>query len=85
MKSLGPDRNILPSCSGLGSAIFIKHFQHIPSITAATNTFLHLQDFARNAAIVDRKISFRVYLNAQQFKLQRMYFGSLETFNTKVK
>lgn len=55
------------------------------SITAATNIFLHLQDFARNASIVDRNISLRVNLNGRQFIIQGMYFGQLETFNTKVK
>lgn len=54
------------------------------SVAAATNIFLHIQDFARNATIIDRNIGFGVYLDAQQFIIQGTYFGSLEDFDAKV-
>jgi len=51
-----------------------------------TNTFLHLQDVAKNASIVDNKISFGIYLDGYgTFSLSGAYFGSVAEFNSKVK
>jgi len=51
-----------------------------------TNTFMHLQDVAKNASVVDNKISFGVYLdNYGTYSLSGAYFGSVADFNSKVK
>ncbi|KAF1917933.1 hypothetical protein BDU57DRAFT_181609 [Ampelomyces quisqualis] len=51
-----------------------------------TNTFLHLQDVAKNASVVDNKVSFGVYLDGYgTFSLSGAYFGSVADFNSKVK
>ena len=56
------------------------------SKTVFTNAWLHLQDFAKNASVVDNKISFGVYMdNYGTFSLSGAYFGSVDDFNTKVK
>lgn len=50
------------------------------------NAFTHLQDVAKNASVVDNKISFGVYLdNYGGFSLSGAYFGSVADFNSKVK
>lgn len=54
------------------------------SVTTATNTFLHVQNFARNATIIDRNIGFSIYLDAGGLVITGTYFGLLEIFNTKV-
>lgn len=54
------------------------------SAATATNIFLHIQDFARNAAVIDRNIGFGVYLDGQSFSISGTYFGSLDNFNNKV-
>lgn len=51
-----------------------------------TNTFLHLQDVAKNASVVDNKISFGIYLDGYgTFSLSGAYFGSVADFNSKIK
>jgi hypothetical protein len=51
-----------------------------------TNTFLHLQDVAKNASVVDNKVSFGVYLDGYgTYSLSGAYFGSVAEFNSKVK
>ncbi|KAH3955534.1 hypothetical protein HBI56_018940 [Parastagonospora nodorum] len=56
------------------------------SKTKFTNTFLHLQDVAKNASVVDDKISFGIYLDGYgTFSLSGAYFGSVADFNSKVK
>jgi hypothetical protein len=51
-----------------------------------TNTFLHLQNVAKNASVIDNKISFGMYLDGyDSYTLSGAYFGSIEDFNTKVK
>lgn len=54
------------------------------SAAKATNAFLHIQDFARNAAVVDRKIGFGIHLDGDAYSVGGTYFGSLDTFNNKV-
>ena len=54
------------------------------SAATATNTFLHIQDFAQNAAVIDRNIGFGIYMDGQLFRIGGTYFGSLDTFNNKV-
>ncbi|CBX96933.1 hypothetical protein LEMA_P100640.1 [Plenodomus lingam JN3] len=56
------------------------------SKTTFTNSFLHIQDVAKNASVVDNKISFGVYLDGYgSFTLSGAYFGSVADFNAKVK
>jgi len=56
------------------------------SKTTWTNTFLHLQDFAQNATVIDNRISFGVYLdNGGSYSLSGAFFGSVDEFNTKIK
>lgn len=51
-----------------------------------TNAFLHIQDFAKNASVVDNKISFGIYIdNYGTYSLSGAYFGTVDEFNTKVK
>jgi hypothetical protein len=51
-----------------------------------TNTFQHLQDVAKNASVVDNKISFGVYLDGYgTYSLSGAYFGSVADFNSKIK
>lgn len=54
------------------------------SAAKSTSAFLHIQDFARNAAVVDRKIAFGIYMDGGVFLLRGTYFGTLDTFNNKV-
>ncbi|KAF2743413.1 Glucooligosaccharide oxidase [Sporormia fimetaria CBS 119925] len=51
-----------------------------------TNTFLHLQDFARNASVVDSRISFGIYMDKYgSFSPSGAFFGSVSEFNTKIR
>ncbi|KNG45573.1 carbohydrate-binding module family 18 [Stemphylium lycopersici] len=51
-----------------------------------TNTFLHLQDVATNASVVDNRVSFGVYLdNYGSYSLSGAFFGTVDEFNTKVR
>ncbi|KAF2826187.1 FAD-binding domain-containing protein [Ophiobolus disseminans] len=51
-----------------------------------TNTFMHLQDVAKNASVVNNKVSFGMYLdNYGTYSLSGAYFGSVADFNSKVK
>ena len=54
------------------------------SATTATNIFLHIQDFARNPAVVDRNLGFGIYMDGHGFSVSGTYFGSIDTFNNKV-
>lgn len=54
------------------------------SAATATNAFLHIQDFARNSSVIDRKIGMGISLDGQTFSVHGTYFGSLDTFNNKV-
>ena len=54
------------------------------SAAKATNAFLSIQNFARNAAVIDRKIGFGIFLDGRTFRIGGTYFGSLDTFNNKV-
>lgn len=55
------------------------------SAKTSTDAFLHIQDFARNASVIDRKISFGSYLDGQGFSIGGTYFGTLDDFNNKVR
>jgi hypothetical protein len=51
-----------------------------------TNTLLHLQDFARNASVVDSRISFGIYLDGYgSFAPSGAFFGSVSEFNSKIR
>lgn len=51
-----------------------------------TNTFLHIQDVAKNASVVDNKLSFGIYLDGYNtYALSGAYFGSVADFNSKVR
>jgi hypothetical protein len=54
------------------------------SSTGLTNTFLHIQDFAQNASVIDRDIGFGVYLDGQSFSVSGTYIGTLDHFTTVV-
>lgn len=54
------------------------------SAETSTAAFLHIQDFARNASVIDRKISFGSYLDGQGYSIGGTYFGTLDDFNNKV-
>jgi hypothetical protein len=48
------------------------------------DAFLHIQSFAQNASVVDRKISFGIYLDGQVFNIAGMYFGDAAHFNNTI-
>jgi hypothetical protein len=50
-----------------------------------TSTFMHVQDFAVNASVVDNRISFGIYLDGTAYNLGGTFFGSVEEFNEKIK
>lgn len=51
-----------------------------------TETFMHVQDFAQNASVVDSRISFGIYLDGNAtYNLGGTFFGSVEEFNDKIK
>lgn len=54
------------------------------SAAKTASAFLNIQNFARNAAVVDRKIGFGIYIDGSLFRIGGTYFGSLDTFNNKV-
>lgn len=54
--------------------------------TTFTNTFLHIQDVATNASVVDNRISFGIYLDGYgTFSLSGAFFGTVDEFNTNIK
>lgn len=55
------------------------------SAETSTDAFLHIQDFARNASVIDRKIGFGTYLDGQGFSIGGTYLGTLDDFNNKVR
>ena len=55
------------------------------SAETSTDAFLHIQDFARNASVIDRKIGFGTYLDGQAFSIGGTYLGTLDDFNNKVR
>jgi hypothetical protein len=46
--------------------------------------FTHIQNFALNKSIIDRKISFGIYLDGQVFNIGGMYFGDAKYFNDTI-
>lgn len=54
------------------------------SAAQSASNFLKIQTFARNSAVVDRKIGFGIYMDGSLFRIGGTYFGSLDTFNNKV-
>lgn len=54
------------------------------SAAKTASTFLNIQNFARNSAVIDRKIGFGIYMDGSLFRIGGTYFGSLDTFNNKV-
>lgn len=59
------------------------------SAEVATSSFLHLQDFATNSSLIDRRLTFGVYIsydakNGWTFNISGMFFGDVETFNSTV-
>lgn len=58
------------------------------SAAKLTSAFLNLQKFALNPAVVDRKTTFNIRLNGgpngEEFIVQGLYLGSVETFNKTV-
>lgn len=54
------------------------------SAAKAASAFLNIQKFALNAAVVDRKITFRFFLDGNIFRVNGLYLGSVDTFNNTV-
>ncbi|KAL9604123.1 MAG: hypothetical protein Q9219_000711 [cf. Caloplaca sp. 3 TL-2023] len=55
------------------------------SAATSANYLLHLQSFAQNASVVDRKLGMGMYMDGQGFSISGTYFGALADFNTKIK
>ncbi|KAL9129439.1 MAG: hypothetical protein Q9217_002113 [Psora testacea] len=51
---------------------------------ASAVVFQHIQEFALNASLVDRKLGLGVYLDGNTFSVSGTYFGDLDTFNSKL-
>ena len=49
-----------------------------------TDAFLHIQDFAQNASVIDRNIAFGVHLDGQTFSISGTYIGTLNHFSSVV-
>ena len=49
-----------------------------------TNTFLHIQDFAQNASVVDGRLGFGIYLDGSGYSLSGTFIGTEDEFNQKV-
>ena len=49
-----------------------------------TNTFLHIQDFAQNASVVDGRLGFGIYLDGSGYSLGGTFIGTEDEFNQKV-
>lgn len=48
------------------------------------NAMLHIQDFAQNSSVIDRKISFGVFLDGQTFRIGGQYYGDADHFNYNI-
>jgi hypothetical protein len=48
------------------------------------NAFLHIQNFAQNASVVNRNISFGMYLDGRVFNIAGLYHGDAAYFNNTV-
>ena len=48
------------------------------------NFFLHLQDFGRNASVVDRRLGFGVYMDGSGLSLSGTFFGPQSEFQSKI-
>lgn len=55
------------------------------SATTSANVLLHIQSFAQNASVLDRKLGMGMYMDGSGFSISGTYFGSLDDFNTKIK
>ncbi|KAI9829218.1 MAG: hypothetical protein M1826_005813 [Phylliscum demangeonii] len=62
--------------------LYISDILALP--TVATDAILHVQNFARNASVVDRRMTFSVYTTADSVSINGLFFGSLEEFNGKI-
>ncbi|KAJ4289799.1 hypothetical protein N0V90_011130 [Kalmusia sp. IMI 367209] len=51
-----------------------------------TDTFLHIQEFSKNATVVDNRISYGIYLDGvATYNLGGTFFGTPEEFNATIK
>lgn len=50
-----------------------------------TNSFLHMQDFGKNASVVDSKIAFSLYIdNYGSYSVTGSYLGTVDDFNATI-
>ena len=54
------------------------------NVQTAVDSFLHIQNFAQNASVVDRRLSFGMYMNGYAFVINGLFFGSFAEFNSTV-
>lgn len=57
----------------------------LESVEIATDSFLHLQDFARNPSFVDRRLSFGMYMDGRALSISGIFAGGLDDFNERVR
>ncbi|KAL8711846.1 MAG: hypothetical protein Q9220_003790 [cf. Caloplaca sp. 1 TL-2023] len=55
------------------------------SAATSANYFLHIQNFAQNASVVDRKLGVGIYMDGSGFSISGTYFGTLADFNNRIK
>ena len=51
----------------------------------ATAGLLHLQTFAQNASVVDRDLTFGLYIDKGQYRVYGLYWAGLDKFNSEVR
>ncbi|KAL8741340.1 MAG: hypothetical protein Q9190_006043 [Brigantiaea leucoxantha] len=56
----------------------------ISSVNVAASSFLHIQNFARNASVVDSKIGLGVSPSASSFRISGVYYGDQEDFTSRI-
>ncbi|KAI9789690.1 MAG: hypothetical protein M1816_005865 [Peltula sp. TS41687] len=54
------------------------------SARQAADAFLHIQSFAQNASVVDRRLGLGMYITGSNFNVDGMFFGSMDEFKTKI-
>ncbi|KAI1826372.1 Glucooligosaccharide oxidase [Xylaria intraflava] len=54
------------------------------SVESAVEAFLHVQNFANDASIVDRRLGFVVYLSHDRFSMEGTYLGDQNAFTSNI-
>ncbi|KAI2634454.1 Glucooligosaccharide oxidase [Xylaria nigripes] len=58
--------------------------QAVSTVELAVEAFQHVQNFAQDASVVDRKLGFVIYIAHDRFSVEGTYLGDLKTFTSTV-